>query len=188
MGDKTHLIPDRWSFRDDSRTGWSWEHKHSQTTWMVLMTTAPPGLLGTNQLCRTFTGVDELHTVVSRVSPEDSGELLFLWSLCRIARTLTQKLVQMSRLMMPYPHLQSRKGLLLILWGFWGKSRIGFPSWFKTSLEEQGKETGLLLWLGGGAGSGLLVWASCQLHRREHLGFLVNLPSYGTRGKREDNA
>ena len=117
-----------------------------------------------------------------------SGELLFLWSLCRIARTLTQKLVQMSRLMMPYPHLQSRKGLLLILRGFWGKSRIGFPSWFKTSLEEQGKETGLLLRLGDGAGSGLLVWASCQLHRREHLGFLVNLPSYGTHGKREDNA
>ena len=85
-----------------------------------------------------------------------SGKLFLLWPLCRIVWTLMQKLVQMSRLMMPYAHLESRKGLLLISRGFWGKSRTGFPSWFTTGLEEQGKETGLLL-VGGGAGSGLLV-------------------------------
>ena len=97
-----------------------------------------------------------------------SGKLFLLWPLCRIVWTLTQKLAQMSRLtmhtnqgsmkmsrlMMPYAHLESRKGLLLISRGFWGKSRIGFPSWFTTGLEEQGKETGLLLWLGVGLDQG----------------------------------
>lgn len=185
MGDKTHLIPDPWSFRDDSRTGWGWEHKHWQTAWMVLMNTAPPGVLGTNQLCRIFIDVDELYLVVREGftwrflescsccghSVESHGPSCKSWFRCQ-----------------DWWCLESRKGLVPITQGFWGKSRIGFPSWFKTGLEEQGKETRLLLWLGGGAGSWLLVWASCQLHRREHLGFLVNLPSYGTRGKREDNA
>lgn len=86
-----------------------------------------------------------------------SGKLFLLWPLCRIVWALTQKLVQMSRLMMPYAHLESMKDLSLISQSFWGKSRIGFPSWFTPGLEEQGKETGLLLWLGGGAGSGILV-------------------------------
>lgn len=83
-----------------------------------------------------------------------SGKLFLLWPLCRILWTVMQKLDQMSRLMMSYAHLESMKDLLLISQGFWGKSRIGFPSWFTTGLEEQGKETGLLLWLGVGLDQG----------------------------------